>query len=381
MSKNTVKYAENACEYKTMELIAQDLGPLSILPQSFYESTYANYISALGLGSKELKFVMSEIATREPLCIAAAESIANSLKQNYSNRTFKIVAMNRLGLKEGVSQKSDINIEVYNENTLEDVREISLKLYIGRNKKGSMNIQVASGTYLSTLCGLGFDVVGRGVFESNTGERFSSKKSDSKKILSNFSREYGAETSTHLNRVIDLTKEAHKLRDEPVKPSNISSIRKSIGGQAISAFIDLLTLSDSSGKLRTRLLGRLGLSGSTSKEMVAACFVDTKGTVQVLNSIGNSKFHDRVALLNDPSSSLSFAKSGQGLEFSFDAPNGETIVSTKMPLTININGAWANKDRWCKLDERFYKKGERRVTKSKQLDTSTNFYIDIGKLF
>src|SRR6056300_602328 len=210
MSKNTVKYAENACEYKTMELIAQDLGPLSILPQSFYESTYANYISALGLGSKELKFVMSEIATREPLCIAAAESIANSLKQNYSNRTFKIVAMNRLGLKEGVSQKSDINIEVYNENTLEDVREISLKLYIGRNKKGSMNIQVASGTYLSTLCGLGFDVVGRGVFESNTGERFSSKKSDSKKILSNFSREYGAETSTHLNRVIDLTKEAHK---------------------------------------------------------------------------------------------------------------------------------------------------------------------------
>lgn len=381
MSDNTVKYAENACEYKTMELVAQDLGSLSMLSQSFYATTYDDYISSLNLRPTELKLVNQEISTRKPLCIAIAEDIANSLRQNYANRTFKIVAMNRLGLKEGVSQKSDINIEVYNGNTLEDVREVSLKLYIGKNKKGSMNIQVASGTYLSTLCGLGFDVVGRGVFESNTGERFSSKKSDSQKILSNFSREYGAQTSTYLTKVLDLTKETHKLRNEPVMPSNIGSIRKSIGSQAISAFVDLLTLSDSSGKLRARLLNRLGLSGSTSKELVAACFVDSKGTVQVLNSIGNSKFHDSVALLNDPSSSLLFAESGQGLEFSFKAPNGDTIVSTKMPLTININGAWANKDRWCKLDECFYKKGERRVTKSKQLDTSTNFYIDIGKLF
>ena len=307
--------------------------------------------------------------------------MSDSLMEKYSDDVmFDIIPFNKEGLKEGVSQKSDINIEVYKNSVLMDTREVSLKIYVGKNTPGNMNMQVASGTYFSTLCGLGFDVIGQGKFLDAKGNKFNSKKSGIKTMLENFEQRYGDQTIEHLNEVLRLTNKAHELRVCPTKPSDIDSIRKSIGKEAIHPFVNLLTEMDSQGLLRKRLLERLGLNGSDGKEVVAACFTKNSKT-QVFNSIGNDNFHRNIGLLNDSDSTLSFEKAGQGVGFSFKSADGLEILGTKMPLTININGAWANKDRWDKLDKCHYKKGERRLTKSKQLDTSTNFYLNIGQVF
>jgi hypothetical protein len=384
MSKQIVKYAEIACEYKTMELLSIDLsskGANMKTPSSTFASLYANYVSNVATDATGKKTLQSEINKRLVLCTAAAKSMSNSLLEKYSDDVmFDIIPFNKEGLKEGVSQKSDINIEIYENSSLIDTREISLKIYVGKNKPGAMNMQVASGTFLSTLCGLGFDVIGRGSFRGPQGDKFGSKKSGVRTILENFEQRYGEQTTQHLNEVLRLTNKAHELRVCPTKPSDIDSIRKSIGTEAIHPFVNLLTEMDSQGLLRQRLLERLGLNGSDGKEVVAACFTNNSKT-QVFNSIGNDNFHRNIGLLNDSDSILSFKKAGQGVGFSFKSADGLEILSTKMPLTININGAWANKDRWDKLDKCHYKKGERRLTKSKQLDTSTNFYLNIGQVF
>ena len=384
MSKQIVKYAEIACEYKTMELLSIDLsskGANMKTPSSTFASLYANYVSNVATDATGKKTLQSEINKRLVLCTAAAKSMSNSLLEKYSDDVmFDIIPFNKEGLKEGVSQKSDINIEIYENSSLIDTREISLKIYVGKNKPGAMNMQVASGTFLSTLCGLGFDVIGRGSFRGPQGDKFGSKKSGVRTILENFEQRYGEQTTQHLNEVLRLTNKAHELRVCPTKPSDIDSIRKSIGTEAIHPFVNLLTEMDAQGLLRQRLLERLGLNGSGGKEVVAACFTNNSKT-QVFNSIGNDNFHRNIGLLNDSDSTLSFEKVGQGVGFSFKSADGLEILSTKMPLTININGAWANKDRWDKLDKCHYKKGERRLTKSKQLDTSTNFYLNIGQVF
>lgn len=384
MSKQIVKYAEIACEYKTMELLSIDLsskGANMKTPTSTFANLYTNYVSNIATDANGKKTLQSEIDKRHVLCAAAARSMSDSLMEKYSDdEMFDIIPFNKEGLKQGVSQKSDINIEIYKNSVLMDTREISLKIYVGKFTPGSMNMQVASGTFFSTLCGLGFDVIGRGSFLGVKGDKFNSKKSGAKTILANFKQRYGTQTTQHLNEVLRLTNKTHELRKCPTKPSDIDSIRKSIGNEATQPFVDLFTAMDSKGLFKERLLGRLGLNGSDKKEVVAACFTSGSKT-QVFNSIGNVNFHRNIRLLNDPASTLSFNKARQGVGFSFKSVAGIEILSTNMPLTININGAWANKDRWDKLDKCHYKAGERRLTKSKQLDTSTNFYLNIGQVF
>ena len=382
MSKRIVKYAENACEYKTMEITASELGALSRKPQQDFTRLYDDYICDLALPPKDHKSLQSEITKRSSLCSAAGVSLAKSLVDNYPNKSFAIIPFNKEGLKQGVGQKSDINIEIYDGNKFIDIREISLKLYIASYKKGRLSIQVASGTYFSTLCGLGFEVSGRGSFLDSHGKKFNSKKSNMQNIIKTFKETYGASTAPHLKEVLRLTNETHTLRDCATKPKDMNSIRKSIGTNAVQPFIDLLSEMADGALLRQSLLKRLGLINSPNKEILAVCYSDSaKKKPQVFNSIGNLEFHKNIRLLNHSGTTLTFTKDGQGVRFSFRTAEGVDILNAKMPLTININGAWANEDRYDKLDDCHYKKGERRVTKSKQLDTSTNFYLDIGQIF
>lgn len=387
MSENINKYAEIACEYRTMLFLAQNLennGATLRTPVSTFKSIYEEYVRGLqpNFGPSDYKKFVAAMTLRRPLCELAAESMCSSImsEDNEGDTSFDIVPMNKDGLKEGVGQKSDINIDTYHSDNLVDTREISLKLYKGKNKKGSMLTQVASGTYLSTLCGLGFDVTGRGKFATPDGSEFQSKKSNMSVIKRHFANSYGDNTENFLDQILEITNKTHGLRNHQTKPVNIDAIRKGIGKSAISPFVSLLTEVNSGGSLKQRVLDRTGLKMSSSKEMVAVCF-DSKGKPQVFNSIGNDKFHSRVAKLNSDESTLKIAKSGQGVGFSFVDSNDETLLFFSMPLTININGAWANKDRYDKLDKCHYKKGQLRVTKSKQLDTSTNVWVDIGQIF
>ena len=387
MSENINKYAEIACEYRTMLFLAQyleDNGATLRTPVSTFKSIYEKYVRGLqpNFSTSDDKKFVAAMGLRRPLCEAAAQSMCKTIMSNNDEHdiSFDIVPMNKDGLKEGVGQKSDINIDTYRSDELVDTREVSLKLYIGKNKKDSMLVQVASGTYLSTLCGLGFDVAGRGKFTAPDGSHFQSKKKNVSDIKRHFVTSYGNNTENFLDQILEITNKTHGLRNHQTKPADIDSIRKGIGKSAISPFVSLLREVNSGGSLKDRVLDRTGLKMSSSKEMVAVCF-DSKGKPQVFNSIGNKKFHNSVAKLNSDESTLKIAKSGQGIGFSFVDSDDKVLLFFSMPLTININGAWANKDRYDKLDKCHYKKGQLRVTKSKQLDTSTNVWVDIGQIF
>lgn len=383
MSKKINKYAENACEYETMLLLAQELQssgftlktPVSkfiLLRDSYVNSTNSS------LNAKEKNSFKLQISERLPLCKAAATSIKDSYIAMYGSPSYEIdiIPWNKLGLKQGVSQKSDINIDVYEDGTLINTREISLKLYNSKNAMGKLSIQVASGTFLSTVCGLAFDVVGRGSFVTSTGEKFNSKKANMSVIKNNFVKEYGPKTQDPLTRLEQITKETHKLRTEEYIPDNIDEIRKNTGNSATQPFIEVLSLVD----LKDRILTRTGLKTSSSKELVAVCFAAGDKT-QVFSSIGNKKYHSNIDKLNSNSCKLQISESGQGVGFTFVDDKKNELLFFNMPLTININGAWANEDRYDKLDKCFYKKGQRRVKKSQQLDTSTNVWVDIGQIF
>ena len=101
MSKRIIKYAENACEYKTMEIISSQLGSLSRYPKEHYTAIFENYVSSIeGLSLKDQEKLQSEISERLPLCQSAGTSVAKSLINNYSNLTFHIVPFNKEGLKD-----------------------------------------------------------------------------------------------------------------------------------------------------------------------------------------------------------------------------------------------------------------------------------------
>jgi hypothetical protein len=386
MANQLIKYAENACEYLTMELLAKDLGShgASLKTQQLvFSNLFNNYCSNIpNLTVKQQETFKHEIDKRRPLCEQVALQMSKSLTELYdlSSYSFDLVPMNKAGLSQGVSQKSDINIDIYKNSDLVCTKEVSLKLYVGKNKKGSMNTQVASGTYLSTLCGLGFDVIGRGSFATTSGDKFASKKSNIETIKKHFTHYYGDEIVDSIDKILSITNKTHELREQKRKPTNIDQIRKGIGQSAISPFLSVLGEINHSGLLKTRILKRTGLKQTNTKEMLAACFTN-KGEVQVFNSLGNEKFHSIISKLNSEDCFMKFLKKGQGLEFQFLNKEDGVILTCNMPLTININGAWANKYRYDKLDDCYYDKGELRKTKSQQLDTSTNVWVDIGQIF
>ena len=57
--------------------------------------------------------------------------------------------------------------------------------------------------------------------------------------------------------------------------------------------------------------------------------------------------------------------------------NNKQVLVADTPLTINSNGAWANKDRYSKIDKMKVVKNQLRPIKAMQLDTSTNCWLKI----
>ena len=97
------------------------------------------------------------------------------------------------------------------------------------------------------------------------------------------------------------------------------------------------------------------------------------------NKGSNDEYGELVKHLNSPECQLEVKRSGkdlkcQGAQFIFKIGE-EVLLSANMPLSVNKNGAWANRDRICSKSGEFVKKGQRRAKKAMELDTSTNVYV------
>jgi hypothetical protein len=184
-----------------------------------------------------------------------------------------------------------------------------------------------------------------------------------------------------IDDLISITKEAHKLRTVPRRPSNLDKIRKNIGNSAVIPFMAILKIvnkanpSDFAG----RFLNRSGLRVNPKKEMIYSAL---NGKIPItFNSLLDKEFSSFIKEINQQNIKTKVVRSGenqqgQGIAILFNNAD-KTLLRATVPLTININGAWANADRWCAKSKMHVKRGHIRPAKAMELDTSTNCYVKL----
>ena len=317
--------------------------------------------------SKEKDLYKKEKDQLLPLSKFSAELISKGI--DFDNPI--ILNYNKEGLKESVNQKADIKI--IDPDTKKELA-ISLKQY-----QNYSDIQVASGTYFSTLCGLLFDTIGRGKFVTSSGEEFNSKKAQFSTIKRHVCEEYGAECAKPLGEILEITEEVHKLRYEESCPD--AKVFKDLSKKSINPFLSLMSIAikDKHSLIKNRFLKRTGFVGK--KELVYTAY--SGNSICYISSLTDDGFHEMIDSLNSEDCKLEVHQSGknqdgQGVQFSFKHGN-DVVLGATMPLSINKNGAWANRDRYCKVSKQYVNEGERRPKKALQLDTSTNVWVSLRK--
>jgi hypothetical protein len=384
--RHIVRKAEIANEFLfcleiAKEFIAEGISVSNTV--AHYESEYSNYINCLPseyLNAKNKKRLLEEIRKLEPLSRSSAKSLVSSVLNKYGTiNGVSVINYAKKGLSEGATQKADVHVTVYLPNENYETLMFSLKQY----EKFS-DPQVASGTYLSTVCGLAFDIAGRGTFYSATGDIFVSKKSNKEQIIQNFAALYGTATGKFIDQIVVLTDKTHLLRKEPVRPANLAMVRKKIGHSAVSPIMELMKIVQNTDpdKLKRRFLDRSGLTLDKGKNMIYSAY-SGKGIV-TFNTLSDHNFRNLLTELNSDDTTMVITQSGtaqegQGLSFRF-MNNDKVVLVCDMPLTININGAWAAEDRWCSKSDCYVKKDHIRPGKAKELATSTNVWVKLKKV-
>lgn len=271
--------------------------------------------------------------------------------------------------------KADFHIDVTN---YKNDFFVSLKNYTG--KGGITRPQVSSGTFLSFACGFIFERQGVGTFFDPRSEDATFRGSDSnsrKQILEHMGKKDLVAPLEKLeelqqivrDRLLGLTfYDQQKIKQVvseivPVAQKNLITIFEILGPTAV----------------RRKVLERAGLDGSED-----LLYFDKDRSI---DSITSQKFHDFCKLLNDESSTeFSVDTSGQSLKFRFKR-DSENLLDGDVPLTINTNGAW---HRPKKKYEGFELKddsghlvqlkwGQLRPYKSREIATSTNFYLPLRR--
>lgn len=270
----------------------------------------------------------------------------------------------------GVTSKDDLQIITRCGNS----HKISLKMY-----KDIANVQVASGTWLSTLTGLAFEPIGRGSFVTPDGKKVSSKTGHGgnwQLLCDKLKEFYGPQVVACFENIKTQTKDVHKYRTEEHKPKDWTErCTKEAGKKVAPEFAKALQhICDRNPALfKHRILDRIGLTFSEGKDIV---FLDAKR--QYLSSFNDKEVRDWMVKINDTSAKLKMSPMGQSVKFFFT--NGEEdLLEFNIPLTINSNGAWANKEGFHNKENMYLIEGQRRPIKSKQLDTSTNCWLNTPK--
>ena len=376
--------AEIAEEFNTVfhaAIFFDEAGIKISKPVSYYEDQLKNYLNSFPknyMTNKNIEDLKKIRKSLLPLTISSARSLVDSILMYSSDMSnvshIDLLNYNKVGLKEGVTQKSDICVKLFNNNEEIVTKHFSLKQY-----EQYSDPQVASGTYLSTIAGLGFEPEGRGSFIRPDGTTFTSKNhGDLKKA---FGKYYGTQAELLIDELLTITKEAHKLRTITRRPANLNEMRKKIGNSAVQPFRSLLEIIEKQDPVvfKNRFLKRSGLLVNPAKEMIYTALKSKKPVT--FNTITDKVFGSFLKSINQKTVDTKIVRSGanqdgQGVSILF-CDGDKIILTADVPLTININGAWANVDRWCKISKMHVKKDHIRPVKAKQLDTSTNCYVKL----
>lgn len=377
MASDNVRKSNILCEYDFAYGLANKLHlsgfPISRENISLLEADRNNYFQSI----KENKEFHENYEEYSNLCKIALEKTFSLLKEKFSSSeenkisSLKILNYNKQGRIDGVCEKSDVHI-IADEEEL----KVSLKLY----KKGD-TIQVASGTYLSTLCGLAFDPISPpGTYLTSNGTKFNTRNIEGlKEIISN---EYDSNLSNIIQGLKDLDNKFKPLvKEKYCGDEKWKDVCEEVAYLAIPLFFDALDIISQKDQnlFARRLVNRLGFSGRDEIVIVAG--------KNFYSSINNQEAKEIFIRLNKDNIYVTYQQSGllndgQGLNLNICDEIGK-IVSFNMPLTINKNGAWQldHPNGIEKKGEGFIQFGEPRPKKSKEIATSTNCWLKISELF
>ena len=370
MASKNQKYGEILGEYKTVLLLAGMLVSKGVTLNkslSYYQNQY-NTQDAYYKSMKGYSEISQYIKDMNGVFNAAASNMCEFiLLQNprivYIDNTTK---SNRKNL-----QKVKIDIEIDIDGTTHD---ISLKQY-----KKDASVQLCSGTYSSSLCSLAFQRIGQGVFENN-GIKFQSKAKDRAVVRQQLVSTYGPKLGTLHDDLMILEDSVKPYQVMPKFPgmSVWSNYCKTTGNKATRILNDMLDIISSKKCLKQDILARAGLD--SNHHILVAC--DMKKP-KVYSTLTNTKFVNKIKLLQDSATTLSIDIRGQGINFDF-INNKSVICNLYMPLTINRNGAFHlpknGKSRICSKSGKTILAGQLRPLKAKEMATSTNLWLEIKKL-
>ena len=387
MPSDFKQYTQIAAEYYTNLCAAEELSKMGVLIEKSNIATlkkeHHNYCKAMidpylphvSNTQKEWYENSFELATY------AAKEIAINIESIYGTDFIKAEIVN-VGDNHIVTDKEDLIINIYDlDDTLIEEHKVSLKLYEKFAKGGT--IQIASGTFNSTACGLAFDIVGVGKWVTDDDETFTSRNFDD--LIEKWVSKYGPDVRRSLRGLKNLDKIYKPLIYRKfIGTEEWKKICYSVGKKGTKYFHELMNIvvNHDPVAFKLRLLKRLGLTGAD--EVVIGGY--NTGKLVIVSTIGNEKSHEKIDGFYDLENKISCkehigTRGGPSYVISIVKGNNE-LFEVKIPFTINKNGAWWGKGmEYHKKNEKHLSAGHPRIDKRKEIATSTNSYVKTSCLY
>ena len=305
-----------------------------------------------------------------------SKSIVDSILEKHKN--IKEVEVYGDGANHSVNDKEDLVIKVndfYNETF--DYK-ISLKMYENLSR-----LQTASGTFISIVHGLLFDIVTNsvGTYMTPDGETFRTPTFEEKQVYEKY---YGEKIAAYAREIKNLDSLFMYLKDYDFDEDVWDKAKKECGEKAaklVEKIVSHLNEDDFS-KFGERFLLRAGLTGDD--HMVVGTIKNKKATIY--NSISNSSFMDRMKSYRDGSSKVKFyyeagPKGGHKCLYDVFDKNEDLILKVEIPFTLNANGSWYNKFNPPSKDGLGPEYMGKPRQNKKELTSSINTYVHIKYIY
>ena len=301
---------------------------------------------------------------------AVVDDFIQNLIVKYPGRKFDVVDVE----KEFRDLKLKGDFAIYFSD--DEYISFSLKNY----KKGYNRIQLCSGTWNSFLNNFLFESDGVGMYINPiTKERF---KGSNREVRDGLIDVMGfsslKEIYQQFDNTLDSIRNFYVNSVEADMWQNVATRWKTdcakYGQDASQSVVDALKSLDNS-KIKQRIIKMAGLNYDEEILLIGG------GTYCC--SLFSNTYRNILERCNSSESVVEYKVNGKGVMFT--VTDGEDIVSIEVPFTLQKNGAWNLCD-----DEYegtiFHKKenvdlayGQRRPKKSKEINTSTNTYVNLKK--
>jgi hypothetical protein len=303
---------------------------------------------------------------------AVANKFVKDLAKQFPGQQFDFVNVEKE--YRDLKKKGDVEVRFSGREAI----SISVKNY----KNGYKRIQLCSGTWNSFLNNFLFVSDGVGMFVDPTnGQRFSGSDRNRRDSLI---AHLGLEPLAPVYKFIDDTNDAIRAfyADDPRARmwQDIADQWKVdcdfYGSNAANRLAEALSEVDAA-KVKQRLLVMAGLTFEEELLLI--------GKGKYLCSLVSDRYRQLLKSVNHPETTVQHRVNGQSLKFTISTDSGEELIEIEVPFTLQKNGAWHLPKEPYKGKQLHPKEGialafgERRPKKSRELATSTNTYLDLGR--